>query len=298
MKPGRLFWGAFFLVLGILLIADRTAALMIPWYAWWRFWPLLLVLGGIALLLRGSKFLWIVVALAGAAAALVAASMLSFSWNGGDWQDNREAHVQEFMVPLEAATERASFRFESGAGVCMLQDTTNVLVAANTECNFGEYRLEQSAAGSQQDVRLWLEGRHGGWNLGRMGNRAEVRLNTVPVWDLDFSLGATRVDIDLRPYAVEHLRVKSGAAKVTLKIGPRGSETRVDVQAGASSIRIEVPESAGCELFAEAPLSSKKFPGFTKIGTGEYRTDNYDSAAQKISITMKAGVSSMRVTRY
>jgi hypothetical protein len=298
MKPGRLFWGAFFLVLGLLLIADRTGSLTLQWYAWWRFWPLLLVLGGIALLLRESKILWVVVALAGAAVAVVAASVLSFSWIDGDWKGSREVHAQEFVVPLEEATERASFVFESGAGVCIMQDTTKALVAANTECNFGEYKLGQTNAEKQQDVRLTLEGKHGGWNLGRMDNRAEVRLNTLPVWDLDFSLGAARVDIDLRPYTVEHLRLRSGAAKVTLKIGARGSETRVDVHAGASSIRIDVPESAGCEVFAEAPLSSKKFPGFTKVGTGEYRTDNYDSAAQKISITIKAGVSSMRVTRY
>jgi hypothetical protein len=298
MKSGRLFWGSFFLVLGLLLIADRTGSLTLPWYAWWRFWPLLLVLGGIALLLRESKFLWIAIALAGTALAVVAASMLSFSWDGSDWKGSRDVHVQEFVVPLEEATERASFIFETGAGACTIQDTTNALVSANTECSFGEYQLGQTKAGNQQDVRLSLEGRHGGWNLGRMGNRAEVRLNTLPVWDLDFSLGAARVDIDLRPYTVEHLKLKSGAAKVTVKIGPRGSETRVDVHAGASTIRIEVPESAGCEVFAEAPLSSKKFPGFTKIGTGEYRTDNYDNAAQKISIDIKAGVSSMRVTRY
>lgn len=298
MKPGRLFWGAFFVVLGLLLIADRTGSLTLPWYAWWRFWPLLLVLGGIALLLRESKLLWIVVALAGAGGAVVAASLLSFSWGYGDWKGNREVHVQEFVVPLEETTERASFVFESGAGACMMQDTTAALVAANTECSFGEYKLEQTNAEKQQDVRLTLEGKRGGWNLGRMDNRAEVRLSTLPVWDLDFSLGAARVDIDLRPYSVEHLKLNSGAAKVTLKIGARGSETRVEVHAGASSIRIEVPVSAGCEVFAEAPLSSKKFPGFTKIGTGEYRTDNYDSAAQKISITMKAGVSSMKVTRY
>jgi len=298
MKPGRVFWGSFFLLLGLLLLADRMGYITVQWYAWWRFWPLLLVLGGIALLLRESKLLWIVYAFAGAGLAVVLASVLSFSWVDGDWRGNREARQQEFMVPLAETTERASFALESGAGECIMEDTTSALVAATTQCGFGEYQLDQTSTGGQEDVRLTLKGKNARWGLGRMNNRAEIKLNTGPVWDLDLSLGAARVDADLRPYKVERLKLNVGAAKVTLKIGARGSETRVDVNAGASSIKIEVPESAGCEVLVEAPLSSKKFPGFTKTGSGEYRTDNFDGAAQKISIDINAGVSSLKVVRY
>jgi hypothetical protein len=69
------------------------------------------------------------------------------------------------------------------------------------------------------------------------------------------------------------------------------------VNAGASSIRIEVPESAGCRVRVEAPLSGKRLPGFEKVGKGEYETENFSSAEKKISLLLHAGVSSIRVTR-
>jgi hypothetical protein len=48
----------------------------------------------------------------------------------------------------------------------------------------------------------------------------------------------------------------------------------------------------------EAPLSSKRLPGFTKVRDGIYQTDNFGTAEKSIRINVEAGVSSVRVTRY
>ncbi len=53
--------------------------------------------------------------------------------------------------------------------------------------------------------------------------------------------------------------------------------------------------AAVCEIRAEAPLSSKDFRGFTKVHSGVYQTDNFDSASKKIYIDVHAGVSSLSV---
>lgn len=145
---------------------------------------------------------------------------------------------------------------------------------------------------------MTFEGPRHKWRLGRFSHDAVVALNPGPAWDLDFSLGAARVEMDLSSLIVDRLKLENGAARTTIRLGNRGKETGVDIQAGASSIRIEVPEAAGCEVHVEAPISSKKFPGFMKTGDGEYRTENYSTAQSKISISINAGVSSIKVTRY
>jgi hypothetical protein len=72
----------------------------------------------------------------------------------------------------------------------------------------------------------------------------------------------------------------------------------VNIHAGVSSISVQVPESAGCEISSESGLSSKTFNGFVEGGDGNYRTANFDTASRKIFVYFKAGVSSLKVVRY
>jgi hypothetical protein len=67
---------------------------------------------------------------------------------------------------------------------------------------------------------------------------------------------------------------------------------------GASSISLEIPESAGCEIRIDGPLTRKRFTGFTREQSGLYRTGGFEGAEKKIFVDVDAGVSSIRITRY
>jgi hypothetical protein len=112
-----------------------------------------------------------------------------------------------------------------------------------------------------------------------------------------FEVGASSMDIDLSPFAVERLVVSAGAARVRLSLGDKAEVSRVSVKSGASSLQIQVPDSVGCEIRAETPLSSKNFQGFTKVSSGVFQTDGFENAARKIYIDVHAGVSSLSVKR-
>jgi hypothetical protein len=193
---------------------------------------------------------------------------------------------------------KASLVFEGGAGTIRIRDTTSALLEARTETSFGEYVIEQDSIDDRQEIRLSLHSAKKGFHLGRMTNEVDLRLNPDQVWDLNFDMGASKLDLDLEYLAVESLRLDCGASKSKIRLGARLPETNVQIDAGASSIRLEVPESAGAEIRVDAPLSSKGFPGFTKVRDGLYRTDNYDSATRRVSVGIDAGVSSIRVVRY
>ncbi len=111
-------------------------------------------------------------------------------------------------------------------------------------------------------------------------------------------VGATKLNCDLQAFRVNRLQVNAGAASIHLTLGDRQPETSVDIDAGASSIVLRVPSSAGCEVHLDAPMSSKKLPGFTREGEGRYVTENFESAAQKVHIGVDAGVSRIKIERY
>jgi hypothetical protein len=142
-----------------------------------------------------------------------------------------------------------------------------------------------------------MEGHKAGWRTRGWRNHVDLRLNERPEWRLDLDIGAAEVDLDMRPYKVQSLDLDAGAAKVVIRLGALARESDISINAGASSVRLEVPEAAGCEIRVDAPLSSKKFPGFTRIGDGVYRTENFDTADHKITIRLDAGVSSLKVRR-
>ena len=300
MKSSRVFWGVFLVLFGLLLLADRFGYFALDLYGLWRFWPLILVFIGLGLIYRGSTYRWVPVALAGILGALILASLVNLSWGDREWHSDlgRETQTQDFTIGMHSGLERAAFRFEGGAGTLQVRAGEGDLFTAHTTTDVGEYTLNYDSVGGHDDLSLWLEGSHRGWRFGHLENRAEVRLNPGPAWSLDFDMGAASVDLDLTKLSVERLSVDCGASKSVIRLGDRASESEVEISAGASTLRIEVPESAGCEVRIEAPLSSKRLSGFTKVRSGEYQTENFGTAGKSISIRIHAGVSSVRVNRY
>ena len=106
------------------------------------------------------------------------------------------------------------------------------------------------------------------------------------------------MDFDLTQFKISKLIIEMGAASLNLKLGIPEKETKVIIDAGASSMDISIPGSVGCEINAEISLSSKNFRDFKKIKSGLYRTDNFDESIKKIYFNIDSGVSSINISRY
>ena len=204
---------------------------------------------------------------------------------------------QVFREMYDSSMAHASLRLVSGAGTFTIRDTCTDLLKAEAETNFGKYEIESQTSGDRKDITLRLGDHHVSFHPGGKNN-VTMSLNPAPLWTMNIELGAAKVDADLSPFAVEELTIKTGASDVHLKLGEKAEESRVTIHAGASSIRVRVPESAGCEITSESGLTGKSFEGFSEGGDGKYRTSNFESASKKIFLHFKAGVSSLVVVRY
>lgn len=272
----------------------------VEWGWMWKFWPLVLVAWGIVMLLGNKQpGRTVVVVLLALGVALFVAGIFNFGWmwHSHDWQADARQYDQELTQPYDSTVHRASFTFQSGAGEFIIDDTTHQLIDASTHSSFGEYICDAEKVEDTQRVTLQLEGNQHRWWGGRMMNRARIRLNPAPVWDMRFDVGASSLDVDLSRYAVERLVVSAGAASINLTLGDKAEVSRVSLKSGVSSLQLRVPDPVGCEIRAETPLSSRNFHGFTKVRSGVYQTENFDSAAKKIYIDVHAGVSSVSVRR-
>lgn len=158
--------------------------------------------------------------------------------------------------------------------------------------------MNRTDSDDKATVNMKMLKKHFIFNDGHNRNKTFLKLNTNPVWDLNFDLGAASVDFDLSPYKTDNVFIKMGVAALKLKLGDRSEVSNLTLKAGISSIDIGIPESAGCEIRCNTSLSSKDFDDFNKISSNLYRTDNFDSAKKKIYLKIDTGISSIHVTRY
>ncbi|MCW8806464.1 MAG: hypothetical protein OQK56_08400, partial [Ignavibacteriaceae bacterium] len=126
----------------------------------------------------------------------------------------------------------------------------------------------------------------------------DIALNSKPVWDMNFDVGAASMEFDLSEFKTRNVDVDMGAASINIRLGNLYSETKLSVDAGASDINIFVPKESGCKIVTDGALSSKHFTDFEKINSDKFKTENFDEAVNKIFIDIDCGVSSISVDRY
>ncbi len=299
MKTGRLFWGVFFVAVGALFLAHGMLADVLDWPSLWRFWPLVLVLIGLSLLLRSHPARWIVTALSALLLALIAYTLFSFL---SPFEGEREARLKDLTervdVPLRPETASAALTIETGASRCRVAGGGAGLLEVSSSSSVGKYDLDRRSEGDTEYLGLRFRAVERPWRVFRSENALDVRLHEQPVWRITLECGATRADLDLTSCIVEDLRVQSGASSISVRLGARSSDTRVRIEAGVSAIRIDIPSSSACEIRTDAPLTSKHFNGFVRERRGLYRTENFSDADRRVWIEVDAGVSSVRVNRY
>lgn len=304
MKTKHIFWGLLFITIGLLVLFNNFGMMNIYWSNVWKFWPVVIVLWGISFLTKNVIIKNVIVA---SAAILLAVTIFASVKSATDVLSNDiefvidgddiEYDVTNYSQPYDSTIQTATFNFDAGAGSFIMANTTDSLIDVVTEGIKNNFSLTHLSADSKSNIDLEMKNTRFSFGKGKMKNKVDISLNTNPVWDINFDIGAAKIDLDLTPYKTENITIDMGAASLKLKLGDKVDKTDLQIDAGASSIEIEIPESSGCEIRSEVSLSSKSFEGFKKISSDLYRTEGFDNAQKKIYIDLECGVSSIKVRR-
>lgn len=305
MKTSHIFWGVFFISIGGLVLLGNLTALDFTWHSAWKFWPMVLVLIGVSILVKNQIGKGIVAGLAAFVLALTIYASVSATTNliDNDFEINFGDEVvyydtTYFSQEYSDSIETASLQFSAGAGGFKMLTPTDKLIDFRTEGAENNYKLNRNDSGSNTDITFKMKNTHLKFGKNNYKNSVEMSLNSKPEWDLNFDIGAASMDLDLTEYKINKLDIDMGAAALNVKFGDLADVSRFKLDAGASDIDILIPESVGCEINSDAALSSKNYEGFEKINKKLYRTDNFDSAKKKIYIDIDCGVSSIDVKKY
>lgn len=323
MDYKKIFWGLTLIVFGLAVILRNLGFINFEWYQLWRLWPILLVLWGISMLpVKG--FIKLIVSCAVLAGGIYLVHVYDRArWldNQGAW-DRREQHerhrehersrrnqderrkdrqadweTQTLNFPYDPAIKSAKLELDAAAGNFEVRSLTkDHLIEFNKEGNIGTYSLTSDVQSNRHVINLSLE--DGVVTSHRFRNDVDIKLHPDPAWEFSFDIGAANIDMDFSHFKANNIQIDGGASSIALRIGSKTKETRVTINAGASSITIEVPEGSGCQIITNTVLSAKTLPQFRQIERGHYETEGFADAQNKIFINVDAAVSNLEVRRY
>ncbi|MBV2246623.1 MAG: hypothetical protein KUL83_05635 [Lentimicrobium sp.] len=313
MSYKKIFWGVILVIIGTLFILKNVGLVYFDWVTLWRLWPLVLILWGISII-PVKDYLKLIFSIIAILLSVLLVNRYDrtgyyrFGWRHSDpqseWRDGNRKYdktfedEQQLFQPYDSAINRVELKLEAAAGEFKLADNIDddKLLTFFKQGTIANYSMISRDEDSSRFIELNMQ--ESKIRMDNRGNRVKIGLNPRVIWDFDFDIGASSINLDLSNYQVENIDIDGGASSINLKLGNKSRETHLGISAGAASIQINIPETSGAEIKTETALTSRDFKGFNKVSNGLYRTSDFVNASNKIFIEFDAAVSSLSVKRY
>lgn len=234
------------------------------WRALWRFWPVLLILLGLELLLvRPSRVEGISIAhpLAGAARAAV------------------DLRFQVGRLRVQA-TDKADMLVDGSAGVDVHDRMTHHL-----------RREGDTATFTLRDDAMPVFPFAGRWGAERF---LHLGLNPAVPLRLQVRTGVGTSELDLSRLSLTHLDVKSGVGETTVVLAGRG-QYAARVEGGVGEVRIGIPRGMAARIRVRTGIGATRVSGPYQREGDVYTSPEYHSAADRLELDVHAGMGQITV---
>jgi len=260
MRRGYLFWGTVLLLLAALFLLKAVGVIddVLGF-----FWPLVLILLGV----------WTIIAI---------------------YLPKRFDDGEAFSVDAQGVGQ-ASVKFSSGAGRVEISAGAEAGKIISGTRAVG-MNLKQSLDGDKMTVQI----ESGPSVLPFIGPSSGVwkyhLTKDIPL-SLEVEAGASQVKLDLRELRVTYASVETGASGVTIHLPEKAGNTVMDVEAGAASVDILVPDQVGARIRVKEGVSALNIDNarFPRLDGGYYQNAEYDTAANKVDLTIESGVGTIKI---
>ncbi len=261
MRRGEIFWGTLLVILGVLFYLKAAGILTGDVFSW--FWPFVIIGFGVWILL------------------------------GSGFSRNYENAVK-FSVAMDAAAKSAKLSIDHGAGRIDLRAGAN---AGDFLTGTAGTAMNHSSKLNGDTLEVELEaGPSFIPFLGPEGGIWEYRLNPDLPTALVINAGASRLDIDLSDLRVTQFAFEGGASSLDLTLPTHVENSLIDIEAGASSIELHVPQAVALRFRTKSVGSLNIDENrFVRREGGIYQSVDYDTAKYRADVTINGGATSIKV---
>jgi len=299
MSFSKLFWGLIIIFIGICLLLTNFDLMSAESLAHiWRFWPVFLVVIGLSIMAKGSGK--ILGGLLGAIGFLILiglfATFIYPPTRAYLTKESVDAKVTNISEPLSDGAELAKIDILAGATNLTIAGGSSQLVEGRIESGFADISTKRSTENNTDTFKISSHGfsipfyaDKDSWNL--------KVTDQLPI-DLSINVGAVDANIDLSKTKVQKLDFKAGATDAEVTFPSQMEKIEASFQAGASDIKLRIPGNVGLKINTQTGLSSKDFGAFDLKQEGNvYQSANFETAKNKIELTIKTGAASIELEK-
>ena len=318
-RGGNVLVGLLLVALGVLLLLTTIEVVSLGiWFEIAKFWPVLLVLIGVEIILARSHPLIRAALIATALVAVIAAAHYSVP----DYDPSEPLHAA-YVEPLsDTQALHLSADFMAGgfqlsaetpgarSGTRLLAvDFNNQPARVTTKRSNGDLSVRLASSGpyltySSDTTHITEDGKTITSSSTSSSTNVPIGLAdwrlTVPPdveIEIDISSGVADLDLDLRDLNVRKLSIESGATDIRIQLPTNAGETHVDIGAGATAVDLIVPHSIAARIKIEAPLKSTRIDTTRFIETEDgYQSPTYDQATNRVNINIEAFMADVNIS--
>jgi len=299
-RPGLI--GPLMLItVGVLLLLNQAGAL--PWRVWgilWRFWPVVLILIGLDILVKGSRSLLVyIISLLVAVAVLggvVAYTIHQSRQDTSTWQAISTDSLREGRQDAD----RGDVGLRFGAGTLAIGALSDSPSFVEGTIEYGQYSAKARKDFGLKDGRASfsleaqspsLPGSIPGLNI---GDRWDLNFTRRIPLDMSVDAGVGKVEIDLSDMKVAEFNLKTGVGEVMVTV-PAAGQTRASIDLGIGSITVLVPHGVAAEIDVSRALCTVRVDKrFVRSGD-VYETSDYHTATNTIELEITCAIGTITV---
>ncbi len=281
-------WGLILVALGVIFLLQNLEVL--GWGVWgtlWRFWPVVLLLIGLNIILRGhSPWLMLGITVVVLIGVIAAAVLMERS--------RPPAVAASFSQPLQGITG-ASAEINFGAGELLIGSLPAGSPSLVEGSGYPEVKQDFRLQGSKGVLNLSVQG-SGFWTFGGRGLKLEASFSPAVPLELTVKTGASDAQVDLTNLQVRRLEVDVGASRLSLLLPAKAGTTEAEVKAGAAQVSVTIPQGVAARITAETAVGSLNVDTsrFLKVGN-RYESPGFATATNRVDLTVKSGVASIDI---
>jgi hypothetical protein len=309
VNRGLLFWGLALVTAGVVALAGTQGWIDIPgWVDLWRYWPVILIVIGLAIVLSRTPFAVIAVIVAAlvvgfAGGAAIAAGAGGFAtcgnvsgsadtasgeFSGGSASVDLDLNCGDLTLGLaDGSGWEAVTISEQGEAVSLTADTDSLQIRSGN----GGFPFDQD----RQDWTVTL-GRDVAYDLALSLNAAEgdADLSGGQFTRIDADPNAGSLQINLSGSQVEELDLQVNAGSLTLATD---AETQLAGRIGvnAGSVDLCTDPDVGLRITVDGNVTfahNLDESGLAQSGEDTFTSDNFESAERTIDLEMEGNAAS------
>ncbi|MGI5827643.1 MAG: LiaI-LiaF-like domain-containing protein [Patescibacteria group bacterium] len=307
--------------LGVIFLLNNLGFL--PWSVWeqlWRFWPLILVFAGLEILLGKSRvsrwFIFIIslivfLVLLVIVAAPINSRLSRFAerYLGKVYVQSQKAlnkkhrQIKTLKVSetnyLNSSTKSRDIFINFGIGKLELIDSNSrdfFEVTATYYPGFGEPTLDQTFAGSNLQINLDTI-----QNTGMFPTDQEIHYDAVigrselPT-TVSLKLGAGKAEIYLDQTSMRKIGIDVGAGSADITLTRESLPNEIStVEVGVGSVFLSVPQNTALKVHHDVGIGRLEIENNQLQGKGTYITPGYESTVEKMELSVKVEVGSVKI---